>query len=183
MRIVSGIYGGRRLEAPKGRDVRPTSDKIRGAVFNILRARVDFENFHVIDACCGTGALGLEALSQGAAFCVFIDDAKESVECCKRNIAALGAGESSRVIQKDVVKIGGMPEGFKAAGLVFLDPPYRKEIIAPALAAMRQGGWIAPGALCVAEAESEWQPQLPEGFTMLDERLYGDTKIALLRHG
>lgn len=178
MRIVSGIYGGRKLIVPKGRAVRPTSDKIRGAVFNILRSRGLVEGAYVIDGFCGTGALGLEALSQGAAFCVFIDT---HAALCQENIEALGV-QDCKVIPKDITKIGARPEGVAAAELVFLDPPYGKGLIEKALKALVSGGWLAAEAVCVLEAEKNWRTELPENFEILDERLYGETKIVLVAY-
>jgi 16S rRNA (guanine966-N2)-methyltransferase len=182
MRIVSGEFGGRRLEVPKGNDIRPTSDKTRGAIFNILRARIDFENLNVMDLCCGTGALGIEALSQGAAFCIFVDSAKDSIDLAKRNIAAMKAESRAKFIQKDAAKVGEKPQDSSSFGLVFLDPPYNKNIIPGALAALHEGGWLADEALCVVESEKDWRIELPENFKMIDERLYGETKIILCQY-
>lgn len=178
MRIVAGMYGGRKLIVPKGRDIRPTSDKIRGAVMNMLRSRDALEGAHVIDAFCGTGALGLEAMSQGAASCLFIDKARESLEIARENAAALGV--VVEFILKDAAKIGARPAQKPQGSLIFLDPPYNKDLILPALAALREGDWIAPGAVIVCESERGFTPDFPPYVTPSAEKIYGETKIVLL---
>ena len=181
MRIVSGKYGGRRLEAPKGRDVRPTSDKIRGAVFNSLRSRGAVADAVVLDVFCGTGALGLEALSQGAAQCTFVDKAKESLLATRNNISALGVdSDAVRVLKKDGLKLGACAEDISPATLAFLDPPYHKNLISEVLPMLKDGGWLAEGAVVVCESEKAYCFDLSDMFSVLDERIYGDTKIIVL---
>lgn len=179
MRIVSGKFGGRVIEAPKGRDVRPTSDKIRGAVFNMLRARGAVEGANALDLCCGTGAMGLEALSQGAAFCAFIDNSRDSLEICKKNIAALGLKEEVFVMFKDATKLSPWPPQLAQSTLVFIDPPYHKGLITPILETLYAQDWLAEGAICVLEAEKRWETALPAQYQLIDERDYGETKILL----
>lgn len=179
MRIVSGKFGGRKLIVPEGRDIRPTSDKIRGSVFNILRSRGAVEGANALDICCGTGALGLEALSQGAQFCAFIDNNRESVELCKANIAALGIKEEAFTMIKDATKLTAWPAALAQSNLVFIDPPYRKDLIKPILDTLFAQDWLEEGALCVLEAEKQWQTTLPPQYKLQDERDYGDTKIVL----
>ena len=178
MRIVAGIYGGRKLIVPKGRDIRPTSDKIRGAVMNMLRSRDAIEGAHVIDAFCGTGALGLEAMSQGAASCVFIDKARESLDIARENAAALGV--AADFVLKDAVKVGARPAQKPQGSLIFLDPPYNKDLVLPALEALRAGDWIAQGAVIVCESERGFTPDFPAYVTPSAEKIYGETKIVLL---
>ncbi|MCC7304687.1 MAG: 16S rRNA (guanine(966)-N(2))-methyltransferase RsmD [Alphaproteobacteria bacterium] len=180
MRIISGIAGGRRLKTPEGRDVRPTSDKVRGAIFNSLRSRGAVEGAQVIDCFCGSGALGLEALSQGAAGCVFIDNNRKSLDLAKENAKTLGF--EGRFIFSDAGKLKTRPEDAEAAGLVFLDPPYNKGLVLPALVALTQGGWIAKDAVAVIEAEKNFKDAIPADFKMLDEKLYGDTKVLFFRY-
>ncbi|MCD8497594.1 MAG: RsmD family RNA methyltransferase [Alphaproteobacteria bacterium] len=121
MRVIAGTYGGRRLEAPKSDDIRPTSDKLRGSIFNALLSRIDIEDMCVLDICCGTGALGLEALSRGAGRVVFIDSARSSLDLAKKNASALGA--SGEFILKEAGKLGARPDNIPPADLFFCDPP------------------------------------------------------------
>lgn len=187
MRITSGQYGGRSLATPKDMRVRPTSDKVRQAVFNIL-AHNDFgngfalEGARVIDLFAGTGAMGIEALSRGASFCLFVDDSAESRALIRENVEALGLTGTTKIWRRDATNLGPMAAG--AGGpfdFVILDPPYRKDLIAPALASLREGGWLSERAVLIVEtAEDEPQP-VTEGFTVIDERAYGETRVAFLR--
>ncbi len=182
MRIVAGIYGGRKLSVPKTHDIRPTSDKIRGAVFNILRSRRSVEGANVLDVFCGTGALGLEALSQGAASCIFIDKNKDSLNLAQQNAESLGVEKDARFILKDASKVGPKPDDVAPATLAFLDPPYKQSLIIPALNALHENGWLANEALLVLEAEKGFAEALPAPFKILDERIYGDTAIVLAEY-
>ncbi len=160
-------------------DVRPTSDKVRQAVFNILLQHGLPDGAHVIDAFCGTGALGLEALSRGAESCVFIDSAAASLQSCRANIAALKA--EAKVLQMDATKLKDRPADIMPADLVFLDPPYRKNLIEPALQALIKGGWLSSGAVIVAETERHAGLAWPSSMEILSQRSYGDTEIVLAR--
>jgi 16S rRNA (guanine966-N2)-methyltransferase len=179
MRIVAGTYGGRKLIVPQGRDIRPTSDKIRGAVMNMLRSRGAIDGAHVMDVFCGTGALGLEAISQGASSCVFIDQSRESLELAKENAKALGV--SAEFMLKDVTKLGLKPESKPQASLIFIDPPYKKDLVLPALEMLHYGGWIAPSAWIVVEAEEKFSAVWPVFVLLESEKIYGETKIVLLK--
>jgi 16S rRNA (guanine966-N2)-methyltransferase len=166
---------------PKNRDIRPTSDKIRGAIFNSLASRGAIEGAQILDVFCGTGALGLEALSRGADFCVFIDKSRESLALTQRNINILGADDTSAALLKDFSKPAARPGNIPQATLAFLDPPYGKNLLPPALRTLHEGAWLSPaGALCVAEIEKSACPALPAPYKTLDERVYGETKILLL---
>lgn len=183
MRITGGLYRGRILAAPPGRDVRPTGDKVRLALFNILNGRGLPDGITVIDAFCGTGALGLEALSRGAAACAFLDNGRASLEACRRNIAALKIPEEQAlVLNRDMTRPGARPESFAPAALVFLDPPYRRELGAPALSGLAAGGWIAPGALCVCEEAKDAPAPAPDAFETGNSRDYGDTRLHFLTY-
>lgn len=179
MRIVGGKYGSRILKAPKNDAVRPTSDKLRGAIFNILRSRGVLDGALAMDCFCGTGALGIEALSQGADSCVFVDNARASFDLAKENAAALKIGGEAEFIFRDVTKMGTRPPTIAARSLVFLDPPYRKNLAPQALESLSQGGWLAADAMCVIEVEKDFGAALPPGFGALDERSYGETKLIL----
>jgi 16S rRNA (guanine966-N2)-methyltransferase len=185
MRITGGKFGGRTLVAPRDARVRPTSDKVRQAIFNILLHN-DFgtalEGARTADLFAGTGALGIEALSHGASFCLFVDDSAESRALIRENIEALALTGASKIWRRDATSLGPMVAG--AGGpfdLVFLDPPYRKGLIAPALTGLRGGGWLADGALLVAEIAEDENIPSTDGFAQLDERIYGDTRVLFLR--
>ena len=169
MRIVGGSLRGRRLAAPPGGAVRPTSDRAREALFNR----------HVLDAFCGTGALGFEALSRGAARAVFIDNDDDAVACVRTNIAALGVDDRATVLRADATD---PPRAAAACTLAFLDPPYAGDTIAAALPALAAVGWLAPDALCVTETEAGAPgPSAPEGFETLDSRSIGKACFTFLR--
>lgn len=182
MRIVAGKNGGRRLMVPKNRDIRPTSDKIRGAIMNMLRARDSLSGVRVLDAFCGTGALGLESLSQGAAYCLFIDKARESIDLAHENAKALGALPDSKFIVKDSARLGDRPETQHAFDLVFLDPPYNKDLIPEALKALHEGDWMHENAWIICETEKKFVGLSLPYIHVQDEKTYGDTKIILARY-
>lgn len=182
MRIIAGIYGGRRLDVPKNNDIRPTSDKVRGSIFNALLSRVDLEGAHVIDAFCGTGALGIEALSRGAGSCLFIDSAKDSLELARRNVAALDDFLEADFIQADAAALRPRGKAGRPADLFFCDPPYRQDLIAPCLQKLMQGGWLAAGAIGVVEAEKGWSVTMPQAYRVLSEKTYGDTAVVYISY-
>ena len=179
MRIVAGKYGGRKLTVPRNKAIRPTSDKIRGAVFNMLESRGAVENACVLDGFCGTGALGLEALSRGAKTCTFIDKSRTSLDLARRNAQDLGADNAHFEVQ-DMTKLR-RNEGDQAA-LIFLDPPYEKNLVIPALGALSSAGWLVDGAVIVVEVERQFKEAFSPEFGVLNERTYGDTKIFLLQY-
>lgn len=184
MRITGGTLRGRALHAPEGERVRPTSDKVRQAVFNILahgEARLELGGARIADLFAGTGALGLEAISRGAAFCLFVDDDAESRALIRDNVEAFGLTGATKIWRRDAADLGPMSPG--AGGpfeLVFLDPPYHKGLVTPALKSLR-GGWLAPGAIAVAEIAADEDAPSTDGFTVLDERAYGETRVMFLR--
>ncbi len=184
MRIVGGRLRGARLVTPQDRRVRPTSDKVREAVFNILAHGVeDFEveGARVIDLFAGTGALGCEALSRGARFCLFIDDAPASRGMIRQNIETLELTGVTRVFRRDAARLG--PAGsVKPFHLLFADPPYGEGLGERALAAAAAGGWLKRGAVCVVEERADADFAAPVGFTPLDQRRYGDTAVTFLRY-
>lgn len=185
MRIVAGRLKGRTLADPKDAALRPTSDKVRQAIFNIIEhapftAEFALEGARVIDLFAGTGALGLEALSRGAKFCLFVEEAADSRAIIRENVEALGLTGVSKIWRRDAANLGPL-DTLAPFDLAFLDPPYRKGLIAPTLAGLAKGGWLNPNALVMAEAaEYETIPPV-EGYELLDDRSYGDTRIAFLR--
>jgi 16S rRNA (guanine966-N2)-methyltransferase len=178
MRITGGEFRGRSLVAPSGQSVRPTSDRVRQAIFNIL-AHGDFalEGARVIDLFAGSGAMGLEALSHGASYALFVEDAASSRAAIRRNIEALGLTGRTRIFRRDATKLGPIPAGLKPFDLAILDPPYGKGLITPTLAALADGGWLEAGAHLVIETRTGEALELPEGFALADERTYGDTSV------
>lgn len=176
MRIIAGKYRGRRLLEPKDRAVRPTTDRVREAVFSALEARVDFSETAVLDAFAGTGALGLEALSRGGAAVTFMDTAPASLKLVKENIAALKA-EGADVRRADALKPGY--NAGTAYGLLFLDPPYGKGLVRPALEALWENDWLTDGVLVMIETDRRDSVDLPADFEAISEKTYGDTKIIL----
>lgn len=186
MRITGGSLRGRALVAPSDDSVRPTSDKVRQAIFNIL-SHHDFgdglalDGARVADLFAGTGAMGLETVSRGARFCLFVDESPESRALIRRNVEALGLTGATKIWRRDATDLGPMPPG--ASGpfdLVFLDPPYRKNLVAPALAALVEGGWLAANALVVAETAADEPVPAREDFRLADRRQYGDTSVTFL---
>jgi 16S rRNA (guanine966-N2)-methyltransferase len=182
MRIVSGTLGGRRLKVPRGQDIRPTSDKIRGAIFNSLRSRGAVEGAHVLDGFCGTGALGLEAISQGAASCTFVDCAKNSLELAVENARALGVFGQCKFKFKELAKYGQHIDREEKFSLVFLDPPYKQDLIGPSLMTLKDGQLLADNAIIVVETEEEFEGAFPHPYVLLDERVYGGTKVFYLTY-
>jgi 16S rRNA (guanine966-N2)-methyltransferase len=187
MRITAGRFGGRALATPRNERVRPTSDKVRQAVFNILEHK-DFgfgfglEGARVVDLFAGTGALGLEALSRGAKYALFIDDAAESRALIRQNVEAFWLTGASKIWRRDASALGPL-DTLGPFDLALLDPPYRLELIPKALAGLRDGGWLKSPALAVAEAAEDEDVPPTDGFTLVDERVYGDTKVQFLRFG
>jgi len=182
MRVVGGRLRGRTLAAPKSQAIRPTSDRLRESLFNILaHAYGDpVAGARVLDLFAGTGALGLEAISRGAAFCLFVDDGAEARALIRQNVDALGLGQVTRVFRRDATRLGAA-HPVEPFGLVFLDPPYRKGLALPALAALRDGGWLVPDALVVVEEAADAELAAPTGYDELERRSYDDTMIVFLR--
>lgn len=184
MRIVGGRFRGRSLAGPKPGigGIRPTSDRLRESLFNVLAHAYDdaVDGARVLDLFAGTGALGFEALSRGAAFALMVDDGTEARGLIRENQMALGAAGISRIFRRDATKlgpIGAMPP----FDLVFCDPPYRKGLGEKALASAREGGWLTPGALAVLEEALDAEIALPEGFEQVERRDYGETQVVVLR--
>src|SRR5436190_15957768 len=181
MRIVGGRLRGRALVPPTSQGIRPTADRLRESLFNILaHAYGDpVTDARVLDLFAGTGALGLEALSRGAAFTLFVDDGTEARALIRDNVEALGAGGASRVFRRDATKLGPVAP-LDPFSLVFLDPPYGKGLAEKALISARTGGWLTAEALIVVE-EAKAEFMTPESFEEIERRDYDDTEIVFLR--
>jgi 16S rRNA (guanine966-N2)-methyltransferase len=182
MRIVGGRFRGRALQAPKSQAIRPTADRLRESLFNILMHGYDdpVTGARVLDLFAGTGALGLEALSRGASFTLFVDDGAEARALLRGNVDALGLGGVSKIYRRDATRLGTV-ERFAPFTLAFLDPPYGKGLAEQALVSAYAGGWLAPGALVMVEEASESNFKSPVGFEELERRDHGDTELSLLR--
>jgi len=182
MRIVGGALKGRALKGPRSDAIRPTSDRLRETLFNILVHSYSdpIDGARVLDLFAGTGAMALEALSRGAASALFVDEGAEACAIIRANIATLGLEERTRVLRRDARKLGAAPAGDRF-GLAFLDPPYRKDLAAPALRALRDGGWLAPGALIVIEDSAQAEVSLPEDFALIETRCFGDAQVLFAR--
>jgi len=182
MRIIAGRHRGHALLAPPGLKTRPTSDRLRESIFNILAHRAGFslEDAKVLDLFAGTGALGLEALSRGARFALFIEEAAGARAAIRDNVEALGLTGCTKLFRRDATTLGPMPPSAGGPfGLVFCDPPYGRDLAPPALLSALEGGWLAQGALCVVETARE-DTLSPAGFEIIDTRDYGETKITFL---
>ena len=186
MRIVAGKHKGRAIKAPLGHDVRPTSDRTRESVFNILAHGIDdfdMEGVVAVDVFAGTGALGLEALSRGASFATFIEQSAPTARFLKENAAVMGEWRNVCLLTLDATHLPPPPRLARApVGLAFLDAPYGKEMTAPALLALSRKGWLAPGAVCVAEVGESEPLDCPAGYAMIDERVYGAARVVFFRH-
>jgi 16S rRNA (guanine966-N2)-methyltransferase len=182
MRIVGGRLRGRALAAPKSQAIRPSSDRLRESLFNILaHAYGDpVSGARVLDLFAGTGALGLEAISRGAAFALFVDDGADARALLRANVEALGLGGVTRIFRRDATKLGPA-HPVEPFALAFLDPPYGKGLAEQALASARDGGWLLPHALVVVEEAADAAFTAPEGFTELERRAYDDTELVFLR--
>lgn len=185
MRIIAGKHKGRAIAAPAGREVRPTSSRAREALFDILvharfAGRELVEGARVLDAFAGTGALGLEALSRGAAHATFMERDRDARKSLSDNVAVLGETVRASVLAADALH---PPRAATPCDLVFLDPPYREDAAAPALEALAEQGWLADGAVISLELPGKTDFDPPGGFALLDTRRYGKARIVFLRYG
>lgn len=184
MRIVAGVHKGRPLAAPKGRTTRPTADRAREAIFNKLAHAPwadGVQDKRVIDLFAGSGALGFEAISRGAEFCLFVETDAAARGAIRDNIETLGLFGSTRIHRRDATQLGTKPAGVGPPfDLVFLDPPYGKGLGETALEALLSGGWVTPDALAVFETGEKEDPQTP-GWERLDEGEYGAARVIFLK--
>lgn len=181
MRIVGGIYRGRLLKTPEGHGVRPTTDRVREAVFNILEhSDTSIAGTKILDLFSGSGALGLEALSRGARSVLFVEQDAEARGAIRENIESLGATGATRVFRRDATELGEMPRNQgEPYNLTFLDPPYGKGLGPKALVSARDGGWLAPGAVIVFECAADETPDVSE-LRLDDMRLFGGYESTVL---
>ena len=186
MRIVAGEHRGRTLVAPKGQSTRPTADRVRQALFDILQHASwspRLRGARVLDLFAGSGALGLESLSRGAAFCLFVDSSAAAREAIADNLAALRLADRAEVRADDAIQLATRPPGSAARGsfdLAFLDPPYGKGLAEAALARLSEGAWLADGAVAVVERGAAEADPLATGYELMDTRFWGAARVAFL---
>jgi 16S rRNA (guanine966-N2)-methyltransferase len=188
MRIISGKYKGKIINSPQDYDIRPTSDRTRSALFNILchgklksagiSDKPNFSELTVIDVFAGTGALGLEALSRGAKKVVFIEKSRKSINLLRKNINSLKAKNDCSIINKDATNLD---KSNIKANVIFADPPYQKELVEPTIKSLIKNNWIADNAIVIIETEANEIFSLPEEFELLDSRKYGKAKINIFK--
>lgn len=182
VRIVGGEHKGRRLQAPKGRIARPTSDRTREAIFNVLAHGLafDFSGANVLDLFAGTGALGLEALSRGAARAAFVDTNQPALDCIRQNAATMGVTAQATIVKGDAARWSS-PKTENIFELVFLDPPYRQGLAASALGNLMEHAQLLPGTVVVVETGAKEELPLPLGLEPIDSRIYGAAQVRFLR--
>jgi 16S rRNA (guanine966-N2)-methyltransferase len=184
MRIVAGSLRGRPIRTPEGQDVRPTSDRARQAIFNILEHAPWSEGIEarrVIDVFAGSGAMGLEALSRGAGRCLFVDSSETSLAAVRANIEAFGLGERTQLLRQDATRLGRRHQGKPAFDIAFLDPPYARDLAGPVLTTLRTEGWLMAEAVVVLERGSGETAIETPGYERLDQRRYGAAEVLFLR--
>lgn len=183
MRVIAGTWRGRLLATPTGAGVRPTGDRVREALFSMLASRLDhgFAGTVALDLFCGTGAFGIEALSRGSSHAVFVDNAGPSLDLVRQSLTRFGALDRAVLLKAEAQRLAPRPVSQAPATLAFADPPYGKGLIAPALIALVQGGWLAPGALIAVEAPGEEVIAVPEGMALLATRRFGKSAVTLMR--
>ena len=184
MRIVSGNFKGRPISAPKGRGTRPTADRTREALFNILM-HADWApaavGARVIDLFAGSGALGLEAMSRGAAFCLFVETDSAARGAIRSNVETLQLTGTTRVHRRSAISLGPIPPNIGGPfDLAFLDPPYHKGLVAPCLGELKRGGWLSEAAIAIVETGSD-ETSIFDGWETLDTRDYGAARVSFLR--
>jgi 16S rRNA (guanine966-N2)-methyltransferase len=180
MRIIAGRFRGHRLLAPKDDAIRPTSDRAREALFDILEhGAPPLRGASFLDLFCGTGAVGLEAYSRGAAEVLLIEHDRAAMKVAQANVARLGAPPGVRLLARDASRLGPAPHPFD---LIFLDPPYRSGLAEVTLGALAQGDWLAADARVIVELAAAADLDLPAGYALERERRYGNTKFLFLRH-
>ncbi|HET9715482.1 MAG TPA: 16S rRNA (guanine(966)-N(2))-methyltransferase RsmD [Pseudolabrys sp.] len=182
MRIVGGKFRSRRIAGPKSQNLRPTSDRLRETLFNILAHSYGdaVTGARVLDLFAGTGALGIEALSRGASFALFVDEGVESRALLRDNIESLGLGGITRIFRRNATRLGPA-HPLEPFSLVFLDPPYRQGLAEMALVSARDGSWLKHNALIVVEEATDAGFKPPEGFAELERRRYDDSELVFLR--
>ena len=184
MRIIGGKYKGQRLYTPKGDNTRPTSDQIRESIFNVLAhgIGIDFKEMIALDLFAGSGALGFEAFSRGAKKITFFEKATPAIEIIKINGKKFKENHRFSICQRDASFLPARSHREDPGDLVFLDPPYRNDLITPTLMTLRQGDWLKVGAVLVAEMAIKDHYGLNTHYSLTSERIYGNTKVAFISY-
>ena len=182
MRVVAGKFRGRTIKGPNSDAIRPTADRLRDSLFNILVHAYGnpILDARVLDLFAGTGALGIEAISRGAHSVLFVEDSAEGRALLRENVDTFALGAISRIFRRDATKLG-LVHPNEPFNLVFCDPPYRKGLAELALASARMGGWLTPGAIVIVEEATDAKFAAPDGFEELERRVYDDTEFTILR--
>lgn len=183
MRIVGGEFRGRTLATPKSSAIRPTIDRTRESLFNIIGHVYPeaIEGARVIDLFAGTGAVGLEALSRGCRSALFVENSVEGRGLLWENIEQFGLHGRARILRRDATKLGGVGT-IEPFHFLFADPPYGQGLVEAALGAAHDGGWLLPGALVVVEERADVTLSVDPIFSLLEQRLFGDTKMHFFRY-
>lgn len=185
MRIVGGRLKGKTLNTPKDNAVRPTSDRVRESLFNILAHGIDnfsLEDAYICDLFAGTGALGIEALSRGGRWALFVDNSSASRGLIRDNTMTLGLNGISKISRQDATDIGPRSKRSPQFDLVFADPPYEKSLGEKALFSLHKHGWLKPNSIIILEESKRAEIEMPDCFDIIDERKYGDTVIIIARY-
>ena len=182
MRVVGGRLRGRTIASPSSKEIRPTQDRLRESLFNILMHAYDnpVDGARVLDLFAGTGALGIEAISRGAAFALFVDNGAEARALLRNNVESLGLGGITKVFRRDATNLGAAYP-VEPFSLVFLDPPYGMGQAPKTMSSLRAGRWLLPDALVVVEESKAAALSTPEGFQELERRTYDDTEFVFFR--
>lgn len=187
MRIIAGKLRGRLLFTPQDQETRPTADRVRENLFNILNSYIEksllppWNALSVLDGFCGTGALGLEALSRGATQALFIEKSPQAAAICQKNITVCGLPPArAALVKADILQLPSVTKETKGAELVFLDPPYGKNLGVPALLHLCRNGYLAPQHLCVLETDKKHPENIPAPYREEDIRLYGRVKLTII---
>lgn len=186
MRIVSGTHKGKRIQFPQGEQTRPTKDRIRESIFNILAhaswCDLDIDEAYALDGFAGSGSLGLEALSRGAIDCVFIDDDRDAINCCEENLQDMKISSKGHIFKEDILSIKYRPQDIEKRNLIMLDPPYSRGLGMSALKELVLRDWVEDDAIIILEMAKKSPEEIDENFTLLEERKYGITKVYFLKY-
>lgn len=187
MRIIAGTHRGQLLDCPPNDLTRPTPDRVRESLFSILDSMQArdlcplWHNIYALDGFCGAGTLGLEALSRGAALAGFIDDDANAIKTCKKNITSCNIPpEQGIVFQKNILNIHNRPNHLAQFNLLFLDPPYGKNLGGPTIQHLNDGDWLTKNCLCILESDKKHPESLANHLSIMDERLYGRTRLQFI---
>lgn len=182
MRVVGGRLRGRSIASPSSNEIRPTQDRLRESLFNILMHAYDnpIDGARVLDLFAGTGALGIEAISRGAAFALFVDNGAEARALLRNNVESLGLGGVTKVFRRDATNLGAAYP-VEPFSLVFLDPPYGRGLVPKTMSSLLDGKWLLPNALVIAEESKAAALSTPDGFEELERRAYDETEFVFFR--